>query len=90
MRDELLTPMDEAAEAVHAWAVAGAENGGTAPLSLELPGAARDMADLLEVRAEAVLIAKAIEGPTDELASRGADGVYVVPALLEELRAQRT
>jgi len=32
MWDELLTPMEEAPEAMHAWAVAEVENGGIAPI----------------------------------------------------------
>jgi electron transfer flavoprotein alpha subunit len=90
MWDELLTPMEEATQAMHAWAVAEAENGGIAPISHELLGAARDIADLLATRAEAVLIRKDVELLADELVSRGADGVCVVQAMLAELRAQRT
>ena len=66
------------------------QNGGIAPVSYELLRPARDIADLLAARAEAVLIGKDVEALTDEPVSRGADGVYVVPAVLEELRAQRT
>ena len=32
MWDELLTPMEDAPEAMHAWAVAEVENGGIAPI----------------------------------------------------------
>jgi len=78
MWDELLTPMEEATEAMHAWAVAEVENGGIAPISYELLGAARDLADLLAVRAEVVLIGKDVEALAGELVSRGADGVYVI------------
>ena len=59
MWDELLTPMEEAPEAMHAWAVAEVENGGIAPIF--------GFADVGIVGA----------------------GHEVVPALLEELRAQR-
>ena len=60
MWDEMLTPMEEAKEAVHTWAAAEVENGGIAPIF--------GFADV------------GIVG----------DGHEVVPALLEELRAQRT
>lgn len=60
MWDEMLTPMEEAKEAVHTWAVAEVENGGIAPIF--------GFADV------------GIVG----------DGHEVVPALLEEMRAQRT
>jgi hypothetical protein len=56
MWDELLTPMEEAPEAMHAWAVAEVENGGIAPITHQAPEAARDIADLLAARAEVVLI----------------------------------
>ena len=56
----MLTPMEEAKEAVHTWAAAEVENGGIAPIF--------GFADV------------GIVG----------DGHEVVPALLEELRAQRT
>jgi len=78
MWDELLTPMDEVAEAMNVWAVAEVEKGTLAPISYELLGAARDLADLLAVRVEAVLIGKEVQGLPDELASRGADAVYVL------------
>ena len=60
MWDELLTPMEEATQAMHAWAVAEVEDGGIAPIF--------GFADVGIVGA----------------------GHEVVPALLEELRAQRT
>ena len=78
MWDELLTPIDEATEAVHTWAVAEVENGGLAPITYELLGAARDVADLLAVEVEAVLIGSDVETLTEELVARGADRVYVL------------
>jgi electron transfer flavoprotein alpha subunit len=78
MWDELLTPIEEVAEAMNVWAVAEVENGTLAPISHELLGAARDLADLLGVRIEAVLMGKEVQGLADELASRGADVVYVL------------
>jgi hypothetical protein len=74
---------------MHGWSLAEAQNGGIVPISYELLRAARDIADLLAARAEAALIGKDVEALTDELVSRRTDGVDVVPALLEELRAQR-
>jgi electron transfer flavoprotein alpha subunit len=78
MWDELLTPIEEAAEAMHVWAVAETRQGGLAPISYELLGAARDLADMLGVRAEAVLLGKSLGGLADELLWRGADSVYVL------------
>lgn len=78
MWDELLTPMEEEAEAIHVWAVAEVDRGTMAPISYELLGAARDLADVLAVRAEAVLVGKGIGGLAEELGWRGADAVYVV------------
>ena len=78
MWDELLTPMEEVAEAMNVWAMAEVAEGTLAPISYELLGAARDVADLLAVHVEAVLIGKEVQGLADELASRGADVVYVV------------
>jgi electron transfer flavoprotein alpha subunit len=78
MWDELLTPMDEATEAVHAWAVAEVEDGGLAPITHELLGAARDVADLLSVEVEIVLIGSDVEALAEELVARGADRVYVL------------
>ena len=77
MWDELLTPMEEAAEAMHVWAVAEANQGGIAPISYELLGAARDLADMLAVRAEVVLLGHDLDGLADELVWRGAESVYV-------------
>jgi electron transfer flavoprotein alpha subunit len=82
MWDELLTPMEEEAEARHVWAVAEVDNGAIAPISYELLGAARDLADLLAVRAEAVLVGEGVGELAQELGWRGADTVYV----LEESR----
>ncbi len=78
MWDELLTPIEEVAEAMNVWAVAEVEKGTLAPISFELLGAARDLADLLGVHVEAVLIGSEVRSLADELASRGADVVYVV------------
>jgi electron transfer flavoprotein alpha subunit len=78
MWDELLTPIEEAAEAMHVWAVAETREGGIAPISHELLGAARDLADMLGVRAEAVLLGENLDGLADELIWRGAESVYVV------------
>ena len=47
MWDELLTPIEEVAEHMHVWAVGELEGGGLAPISYEVTGAARDLADLL-------------------------------------------
>jgi electron transfer flavoprotein alpha subunit len=78
MWDELLTPFEEASEAMHVWAVAEANQGGIAPISYELLGAARDLADMLGVRAEAVLLGHDLDGLADDLVSRGAESVYVI------------
>ncbi len=78
MWDELLTPIEEAAEHMHVWALAELEEDSLAPISYELVGAARDLADLLGVRAEAVLVGKDIERLAEELMWRGADTVYVL------------
>jgi electron transfer flavoprotein alpha subunit len=85
MWDELLTPMEEAAEAMHVWAVAEVKEGRIAPVSFELLGAARDLADMLGVRTEAVLLGSDLQGLADELVSRGAESVYVLddPCLSE-------
>lgn len=80
MWDELLTPLDEVAEHMHVWAVAEVEDESVASISYQLIGAARDLADLLGVKAEAVLMGKDVEGLAQELIWRGADTVY----LLEE------
>jgi electron transfer flavoprotein alpha subunit len=78
MWDELLTPIEEAAEAVHVWVVAEVEQGKLSPVSLELLGAARDLADLLGVRVEAVLLGKGVGELAEQLGWRGADTVYVI------------
>jgi len=78
MWDELLTPMEEAAEAMHVWAVAEVKAGIVAPVSFELLGAARDVADMLGVRTEAVILGNHLDGLADELVSRGAESVYVL------------
>lgn len=78
MWDELLTPMEEVTESMHVWAVAEVAGGRIAPVSHELVGAARDLADILAVRAEAVLMGKDVGGLAEELISHGADGVYVL------------
>ena len=78
MWDELLTPMEEAAEHMHVWALAEAKDGTLAPISYELMGAARDVADLLGEKAEAVLIGVGVEPLAEELIWRGADSVYVL------------
>jgi electron transfer flavoprotein alpha subunit len=78
MWDELLTPMEEVAEHMHVWAVAEVEEGRLAPISYELTGAARDLADLLSARAEAVLLGENVSGLAEELIWRGADTVYVL------------
>jgi len=76
--DELLTPIEEVAEHMHVWAVAELKGESVAPVSYELVGAARDLADLLGVRAEAVLLGQNVEGLAQELIWRGADTVYVL------------
>jgi electron transfer flavoprotein alpha subunit len=78
MWDELLTPIEELAEHIHVWAVAELEGESLAPVSYELIGAARDLADLLGVRVEAVLLGKDVEQLSEELIWRGADTVYVL------------
>lgn len=78
MWDELLTPMEEAVEHMHVWAVAELEGESLAPISYELVGAARDLADLLGVRVEGVLLGKDVERLAQELIWRGADTVYVL------------
>jgi electron transfer flavoprotein alpha subunit len=78
MWDELLTPIEELVEYTHVWAVAELEREKLAPVSCELIGAARDLADLLGVRVEAVLLGKDVEQLSEELIWRGADTVYVL------------
>ena len=78
MWDELLTPIEEVAEHMHVWALAELEGDSLAPISYELVGAARDLSDLLGVRAEAVLLGKDVERLAEELTWRGADAVYVL------------
>lgn len=78
MWDELLTPIEEVAEHMHVWAVAEGEGQRLAPISYELLGAARDLADLLGVRAEAVLLGRDMERLAEELIWRGADTVYLL------------
>jgi len=78
MWDELLTPIEEVAEHMHVWALAELEGDSLAPISYELVGAARDLSDLLGVRAEAVLLGKDVERLAEELTWRGADTVYVL------------
>jgi electron transfer flavoprotein alpha subunit len=78
MWDELLTPLEEVAEAVNVWAVAEVRSGELSPVSYELLGAARDVADLLAVRAEAVLMGSQVQGLAEQLVWRGADTVYVL------------
>jgi electron transfer flavoprotein alpha subunit len=78
MWDELLTPIEEAAEAMHVWVVAEVEQGEISPVSFELLGAARDLADLLGVRVEAVLLGKGVGELAEQLGWRGADMVYVI------------
>jgi len=78
MWDELLTPIEEAAEAMHVWVVAEVEQGELSPISFELLGAARDLADLLGVRVEAVLLGKGVGELAEQLGWRGANTVYVV------------
>ncbi len=78
MWDELLTPIEEVAEHMHVWAVAELKGESLAPSSYELVGAARDLADLLGVRVEAVLLGKDVESLAKELIWRGADTVYVL------------
>jgi len=78
MWDELFTPMEEFVEHMHVWAVAELEADGVRGISYELIGAARDLADLLGVRAEGVLLGKDVEGLAQELIWAGADTVYVL------------
>jgi electron transfer flavoprotein alpha subunit len=78
MWDELLTPMEEEAEAMNVWAVAEVEKGEIAPVSYELLGAARDLADLLAVRAEAVLVGQGVRELAEQLGWRATDTVYVI------------
>lgn len=78
MWDELLTPIEEAVEHMHVWAVAELEGDDLAQVSYELMGAARDLADLLAVRAEALLLGKQVEKLAEPLIWRGADTVYLV------------
>lgn len=78
MWDELLTPIEEVAEHMHVWAVAEVEGENLAPISQELIGAARDLADLLGVQAEGVLIGKNLAGLPERLVWCGADRVYVL------------
>jgi electron transfer flavoprotein alpha subunit len=78
MWDELLTPIEEAAEAMHVWVVAEVQQGELSPVSFELLGAARDVADLLGVRVEAVLLGKGVGELAEQLGWRGADTVYVI------------
>jgi electron transfer flavoprotein alpha subunit len=88
MWDELLTPIEEVAEAMHVWVVAEVDQQELSPVSFELLGAARDLADLLGVRVEAVLLGKAVAELAEQLGWHGADTVYVVEA--ERLAEYRT
>lgn len=78
MWDELLTPMEEVTEAINVWAVAEVDGDSLVPVSYEVLGAARDLADLLTVRAEAVLLGSNVQGLGEELIWRGADTVHVL------------
>jgi electron transfer flavoprotein alpha subunit len=88
MWDELLTPLEEAVESMHVWAVVEVRDGTLAPVSYELVGAARDLADLLGERAEAVLLGEGVERLAQELIWRGADTVFVLEG--ESLSRYRT
>ena len=78
MWDELLTPLEEISEHMHVWAVGEVDGDELAPVSYELIGAARDLADLLGVEASAVLLGKDVQKLAAELIWRGADTVYLV------------
>ena len=78
MWDDLLTPLEEVTEAVNVWAVAETEGTELAPISYEILGAARDLADLLGVHSEAVLVGRDVQGLAEQLTWRGADTVYLL------------
>jgi electron transfer flavoprotein alpha subunit len=78
MWDELLTPIEEVTEAVNIWAMGEIEGDQVSPVSYEVLGAARDLADLLAVRAEAVVLGRDLEGLAEQLIWRGADTVYLL------------
>jgi electron transfer flavoprotein alpha subunit len=78
MWDELLTPIEEVTEAINVWAVAEMEGDQLSPVSYEVLAAARDLADLLYVRAEAILLGRGLERLAEQLIWRGADTVYLL------------
>ena len=59
------------------WIVADVENGRLAPVSLQLMGCARRLADQLETAAEALLLDREPGAMPRELVAAGADRVYV-------------
>ncbi|NIN67054.1 MAG: electron transfer flavoprotein subunit alpha [Anaerolineae bacterium] len=63
---------------MHVWAVGEIDGEELAPVSYQLIGAARDLADLLGVEASAVLLGKDVQKLAEELIWRGADRVYVI------------
>jgi len=60
------------------WIYAEQRNGRIAPVTLELLGKGRELADQLEVPLAAVLLGSGLNGLADELVAYGADIVYAV------------
>jgi len=67
-------------EYMNIWAVAEVEQGELSPTSLELVAQARELADRMGERAEAVLLGHQVEDQAEELIRRGADLVYLADA----------
>ncbi len=67
------------------WVVVEVENGALTPVSLEMVGKARELAAALGAYVYSVLLGEGLQGLTQELIHRGADGVYVAddPRLAE-------
>lgn len=64
-------------EHMNVWAIAEVEEGAFSPVSLELVAAARELADRMGERAEAVILGHQVEDRAQELIRRGADRVYL-------------
>ena len=67
------------------WVVAEAEDGVLTPVSLEMVGKARELANALGAYVQSVLLGEGLEGLAQELIQRGADSVYLAddPRLAE-------
>lgn len=78
---ELLTgeTIEEEGEIVYRdiWVVAEVEDGALTPVSLEMVGKARELADALGAYVQSVLLGEGLEGLAQELIHCGADSVYL-------------